>query len=873
MDSEITPSRPRASALDSPTDEKYDDKLGYNSETVEVGRVDFYGEDMGVIETKRDMELTQADLEATEEKVANMSLERCHAIINSMYRLHEHDQNFPTTVLESMKAFLNNGDIFDNPDKHAEMIHEMKLEAILVSENSPYAEVRAVVDNTDDPETPSLTLRVWFLGTLFVIGGAFINQLFSIRQPAISVGANVAQLLSFPCGKAMEKILPDVGFRLFGKRWSLNPGHFSKKEHMLITIMANVGFATPYSANVILSQYLPQYFNQSYAKEFAYQLLIGLSTNYIGYGLAGVSRRFLVYPSHCVWPTSLVTIALNKAFHSETNVTVPGPFGRSYTWSRMKTFVVCFAAMFAYFWFPAFIFPALATFNWLSWIRPDSSTFNNIVGSNNGLGLNPWPTFDWNVIVTQADPLVVPSFSILNLFGGMTIAFFMIVAFYFSNAWNTGYLPINSNRTFDRYGKRFNVSKVIDDRGILDEAAYQEYSMAYMAAGNITIYFWFFAVYAATISYALLFHRYEISTGFKALWRTIRRKKDAEPEAEDLTTDIHTKLMAKYPEVSEWWFMLTLVIAAGLGMAGVGAWETFTTPAVVIYGIVLCAIFIIPVGLIKAITGIEVTLNVLAEFIGGAWVAGNALAMNYFKSYGYVTCAHAIAFVNDLKLAHYTHIPPWDTFLVQMVATFVSTVVCTGVFNFQMNIPNVCTPQAPFGFTCPGINTFFTAAVFWGTLGPHKIFGLNGQYRQILVGFPVGFVLPIAMYAARKWFPRVRWLRQIHPVMICVGGLLWAPYNYSYFWPAVPVSILSWLYVKKRYLAFWSKYNYVFSAALSSGIAIAAIVIFFALQFNGTIEFAWWGTDVPYLGCEGTACPRLEIPESGYFGPELGNFP
>jgi hypothetical protein len=26
------------------------------------------------------------------------------------------------------------------------------------------------------------------------------------------------------------------------------------------------------------------------------------------------------------------------------------------------------------------------------------------------------------------------------------------------------------------------------------------------------------------------------------------------------------------------------------------------------------------------------TLNVIAEFIGGAWVAGNALAMNYFKS-------------------------------------------------------------------------------------------------------------------------------------------------------------------------------------------------------------------------------------------------
>ncbi len=34
-------------------------------------------------------------------------------------------------------------------------------------------------------------------------------------------------------------------------------------------------------------------------------------------------------------------------------------------------------------------------------------------------------------------------------------------------------------------------------------------------------------------------------------------------------------------------------------------------------------------------TGIEITLNVLAEFIGGMIVEGNALAMNFFKSYGY----------------------------------------------------------------------------------------------------------------------------------------------------------------------------------------------------------------------------------------------
>lgn len=57
-------------------------------------------------------------------------------------------------------------------------------------------------------------------------------------------------------------------------------------------------------------------------------------------------------------------------------------------------------------------------------------------------------------------------------------------------------------------------------------------------------------------------------------------------------------------------------------MAG---WPTYTTPGVVPYGVALALVFVIPVGIIKAMTGIEVFLNVIAEFIGGIWVEGNAV--------------------------------------------------------------------------------------------------------------------------------------------------------------------------------------------------------------------------------------------------------
>jgi hypothetical protein len=110
--------------------------------------------------------------------------------------LHTHDQNFPASALQKINRFLDDPEILANPGKHQDIITEMKIEALLVTENSPYAEVRAVVDNWDDVTMPVLTIRVWVIGILFSAAGAFVNQLFSIRQPMVYITANVAQLLA-----------------------------------------------------------------------------------------------------------------------------------------------------------------------------------------------------------------------------------------------------------------------------------------------------------------------------------------------------------------------------------------------------------------------------------------------------------------------------------------------------------------------------------------------------------------------------------------------------------------------------------------------------------------------------------------------------
>lgn len=116
--------------------------------------------------------------------------------MEGLIKSHENDPNFPLSVITKAKEFLYNPEVNSNPQAHSKLIREVFIEAALMTNNSPYAEVRAVVSNKDDPTLPVSTIRSWFIGIIFVAIGAFINQLFSVRQPAISVGSNVAQLLA-----------------------------------------------------------------------------------------------------------------------------------------------------------------------------------------------------------------------------------------------------------------------------------------------------------------------------------------------------------------------------------------------------------------------------------------------------------------------------------------------------------------------------------------------------------------------------------------------------------------------------------------------------------------------------------------------------
>src|SRR5216684_7739751 len=57
----------------------------------------------------------------------------------------------------------------------------------LQEEDSPYPEVRASVSNIDDPDMPTLTIRMWIIGLLLCSLGRYVSSSFCVF-PVVSYG-------------------------------------------------------------------------------------------------------------------------------------------------------------------------------------------------------------------------------------------------------------------------------------------------------------------------------------------------------------------------------------------------------------------------------------------------------------------------------------------------------------------------------------------------------------------------------------------------------------------------------------------------------------------------------------------------------------
>ncbi|KAL7002961.1 oligopeptide transporter 4 [Sarracenia purpurea var. burkii] len=189
------------------------------------------------------------------------------------------------------------GKVFDNDDDDV----------------SPIEQVRLTVSNTDDPTLPVWTFRMWFLGVLSCALLSFLNQFFSYRAEPLIITQITVQVASLPIGRFLAAVLPAAKFRIpgFGSRlFSLNPGPFNTKEHVLISIFANAGTAFGYGAAYAVG--IVDIIKAFYQRKISFLAgwILVVTTQVLGYGWAGLLRKYVVEPAHMWWPSTLVQVSL-----------------------------------------------------------------------------------------------------------------------------------------------------------------------------------------------------------------------------------------------------------------------------------------------------------------------------------------------------------------------------------------------------------------------------------------------------------------------------------------------------------------------------------------------------------------------------------
>ncbi|KAL1301105.1 hypothetical protein HN51_045738 [Arachis hypogaea] len=707
-------------------------------------------------------------------------------------------------------------------------------------EVSPIEEVRLTVSNMDDPTQPVWTFRMWFLGLISCCLLSFLNQFFAYRAEPLVITQITVQVATLPIGRFMARVLPTTKFGIGSKKFSLNPGPFNMKEHVLITIFANAGTAfgsgSPYAVGIV--NIIKAFYGRSISFLVAWLLII--TTQVLGYGWAGLLRKYVVEPAHMWWPGNLVQVSLFRALHEKEDG------GRT---SRAKFFFIALLCSFLWAVVPGYLFQTLTSISWLCWVFSKSVTAQQIGSGMNGLGLGAL-TLDWSAVASFLfSPLVSPFFAIVNVFVGYALIVYAVIpiTYWGFNVYGANKFPIFSSSLFTAQGQEYDIRSIVNNKFELDVAKYLKTGPIHLSVFFSLTYGFGFATIAATLTHVVCFYGKEIMERYRA--------------SSNGKEDIHTKLMKKYKDIPSWWFyvMLFVTLVASLLLCILGKEQVQMPWWGLVFACALAFAFTLPISIITATTNQTPGLNIITEYIFGLIYPGRPIANVCFKTYGYISMSQAVSFLSDFKLGHYMKIPPRSMFLVQFIGTVLAGTINIGVAWWLLtSVENIChkdllPKDSPW--TCPSDKVFFDASVIWGLVGPKKIFGSKAEYFAMNWFFLGGAIGPIIVWLLHKAFPKQSWIPLINlPVLLGATGMM--P-------PATPVNYNAWVLVGTVFNFFvfryrkkwWQRYNYVLSAALDAGVAFMTVLLYFALNMENR-KLDWWGNGGEH--CDLATCPTAK---------------
>ncbi|CDO73896.1 hypothetical protein BN946_scf185016.g53 [Trametes cinnabarina] len=633
---------------------------------------------------------------------------------------------------------------------------------------------------------------------------------------------------TYVLGTAMHSMLPTKGYWRY-----LNPGPFNIKEHTVIVIMSSTASTVAVAMEIIAA--LDLFYNIKLNAAVAiFQIF---ASQMIGYGIAGLLRTLLVYPTYAFYPNYISVVNLLQSLH----------FGGILNHKKRRYFWIVFAAIFFWEWIPQYPFPLLTAISIICLADNGRHTFvRNLFGagsSNEGIGLFSFST-SWTLI-TQGNPLVWPWRTQINSYLGMAIGYLTLTLAYYNNVFNGRNLLWMSNSLFNSEGGRYNQSAILTPDNNVDHSKLSSVGLPrYTTTYAISQMCYNFSLGAAIV-HVLLWHWSDLKRAFGGM-RFLRSVQDIDdPHFQERSVE-----MRKYREVPQWWYISLFVASLAVGIGCSYNHGDWLLPAwsIILFTTISCFIAVC-IGFIAATTGFQIqikyAMNILAAFVH----PGKPVAVMYVNLYGNSTAYQTLAMLQDLKLGQYTKIPPRATFAAQMAGSIIGS-----IFNYTMMISIIKNNRAalidPVGTRVWSgwiIQSYNSSSVAMGALGK-ELFAFGKPYYLVPFAIFIGLLFPIPFWIVHKLAPKGSVIARgaeyiITPIVALYVGYL--PYSVNgQWWSCFVIGFFSQVWARSRRPKWFKKYNYLTSAALDGGSQVILFILSFAVfgASGNAVDFPnWWG--------------------------------
>ncbi|KAA1085028.1 hypothetical protein PGTUg99_003152 [Puccinia graminis f. sp. tritici] len=376
---------------------------------------------------------------------------------------------------------------------------------------------------------------------------------------------------------------------------------------------------------------------------------------------------------------------------------------------------------------------------------------------------------DWSLVGGRG-PLYMPrSTQVYELLALVvsTLVFFLVYSKSWFDAGLSQNFPFMSTSLLTADGKPYPYRQAIKEDGTANEEFIQRTGLPFFTATFYIVQVLVSVFLTSSITHAVL-HNYHIVGSFFKKSKTLEG------------IDPHRLACMKYKDFPIWGFVSISVVAVALALGMTSLDKSGISFVGLLVALVLSFLMTLAAGFINAMAGFRIRFSGGIQMLGGLLFPGNVFGSMWFTLYGASSAIQGISILRDSKYGQYIHLPQnlvvYSQLMGCTVGSLASLVVVKSILKNEREV--LLSPSGD--------------GVFSGAEIAASRRALSGQCHQVKS-------LYASAYAGE-------------PMRIIIGLM-------SQFWA-------------RKYRPRWfTKYNYILSAALDGGTEL--VVFFLAMIFQG----------------------------------------